>query len=68
MAFGRSFRGITASRHAEKEDIEFQKVGATVGETAAPISAASFGRTPINSDSDDGDDSDDSADADSKLY
>jgi hypothetical protein len=31
MAFGRPCRGITERGRAEKEDTEFQKVGATVG-------------------------------------
>jgi hypothetical protein len=52
--------------------MNFTKVGATVGKTAAPISTASFVRglyrSPITSDNDDSDDNDDSGDADSKSY
>ena len=47
MAFGRSFRGIAASGHAEIEDIrdyEFQKSGGHRGTTAAPcVLSPAFG-------------------------
>jgi hypothetical protein len=76
MAFGRPCRVIATRVHAEKkaiQDYEFQKSGGHRGETAAPISAASFGReilyrSPITSDDSDHADSDDSGDADSKPY
>jgi hypothetical protein len=66
MGFGRSFRGVDASGHAEKEDTGATKRGTT---TPNKRGREILCRSPVTSDSDDSDDSDaDDSDADNKSF